>query len=529
MKTSITRPGDAALRRARLSVLIALLLPSLGMAATFNVTTTSDSGAGSLRDAIDQANRTAGADTVTFAANVTGTITLTGGAIDVLDAVRVVGPGAQRLSISGNNVSRIFRVDPAVDEEVIAVGISGLSFINGHSDDEGGAIFANDSDLTIESSTFRSNSATRGGALYVFPAMSTTLTLRDTRFESNTAVSDGGGFGAQDIDQVTLQNIVVIDNTASRNGGGAYLRAVRVDVNGSEFSDNLSSQLPPSQTGITGGGGLRIDGSKATAATTITATRFVNNTATQGQGGALWVTAREPQSLPIIATATLERVQATGNGASLTGGAISAAFVNTTLRNSAVAGNTTQSSGGGIACQDGGSLQLVNSTVAGNTSVTANGGGIYSAAETSLGVMSSTVVGNSANNGGGILRTGGGATLNNSIVANNNAPAAPDINGSFSANYTLVKNASGATLSSGSGNLAAGIDPLLGALGVNGGPTLSLLPAVGSPVLNAGDPAGTGLASGDQRELPRISGGRVDIGAIERQTPEDVIFRNGLQ
>ena len=110
MKTSIARPGGAALRRARLSALIALL-PSLGMAATFNVTSTGDSGSGSLRDAIDQANRTAGADTITFAANVTGTITLTGGAIDVLDAVRITGPGALKLSISGNNVSRILRVD----------------------------------------------------------------------------------------------------------------------------------------------------------------------------------------------------------------------------------------------------------------------------------------------------------------------------------------------------------------------------------------------------------------------------------
>lgn len=528
MKTSIARPGGAALRRARLSALIALL-PSLGMAATFNVTSTGDSGSGSLRDAIDQANRTAGADTITFAANVTGTITLTGGAIDVLDAVRITGPGALKLSISGNNASRILRVDPAIDDEIIAVDISGLSFVNGHADDEGGAIFANDSDLTIESSTFRGNTAARGGALYVFPTQPVTLNLRNSRFENNSANSDGGGFGAQDIDQVTLQNLVVTDNTANRNGGGGYLRAVRVDVSGSEFSDNQSSQLPPSQTGITGGGGLRIDGSKSTATTTITATRFSGNAATQGQGGALWITAREPLALPVVATATLERVQASANSASLPGGAISAAFVNTTLRDSALAGNTTQSSGGAVACQDAGALQLVNATIAGNSSGTANGGGIYSAAETSLAVASSTIVGNSAANGGGILRTGGGATLRNSIVANNNAPTAPDINGAFSANYTLVKNSSGATLGSGSGNLAAGTDPLLGTLGVNGGPTLSLLPSAGSPVLNAGDPAGAGLTSGDQRELPRIAGGRVDIGAIERQSPEDVIFRNGLQ
>ncbi len=500
--------------RSRACALLLLGLPSLAGAATFNVTSTADGGTGSLRDAIDQANRTAGADTITFGSSVTGTIALTGGAIDIIDDLRITGPGATRLSLSGNNVSRVFRIDPTTPEAVIAVDITGLSFINGASADEGGALFADDCDLTISNSVFRNNTAQRGGGLYVFPTTSTTLTLRHTRFEANTATADGGGFGAQDIDNVVLDNVVAVDNTASRSGGGGYLRAVGVTVSLSDFSDNTSS--------------LRIDGSKATATASITATRFVGNTAQLGQGGALWLSAQQPQVLPIIAAVSLERVQITGNAANLTGGGISAAFVNTTLSSSSLANNTAQQSGGGIAYQDGGALQLANTTLAGNSSALANGGGIYSAAETSLAIVSGTIAGNSAANGGGILRTGGGATLRNTIVANNNAPTAPDLHGSFAPNYTLVKNAGGATLAAGSGNIVNGTDPLLGTLAMNGGTTLSLLPGVGSLALNAGDPAGTGLAPTDQRGLARIAAGRVDIGAVERQSPEDAIFRYGF-
>lgn len=527
MKTTETRRKDAS-RPCACLILVAALLPALSSAATFVVTHTGDSGAGSLRDAIDQANRTAGADTVTFGSSAVGALTLTTGAIDIIDAVRIIGPGATRLSISGNGSSRIFRVSPSVPDDVIAVDIEGLTFVNGSTPDEGGAIFADDSDLTVTNCVFRNNTAQRGGGLYVFPTASTTLSLRATRFESNAATTDGGGFGAQDIDRIIVDNVVAAGNIANRNGGGAFLRAVSVEVSLSEFSGNTASTLPPNLVGITGGGGLRIDGSKATATATITATRFVSNVAQQGQGGALWISAQPPQKLPIVATATLDRVQFTSNTANLTGGGVSAAYINTTFEGASLASNTSQQSGGGIASQDAGALRLANSTLAGNSSALALGGGIYSAAETSLTIASSTIVGNSAANGGGILRTGGGAELRNSIIANNTASTAPDLGGSFIANYTLIKNTSGATLSPGAGNLPGGTDPLLGTLGMNGGQTLSLLPGVASPVLDAGDPAGTGLLPGDQRGLPRVISARVDLGATERQSPEDVIFRHGF-
>lgn len=527
MSTTMKRRGSGAGRACARLLPVLGLLPAIAGAATFTVSTTADSGAGSLRDALDQANRTIGTDTIAFSAGLTGTIVLTGGAIDIFDAVTINGPGATRLRLSGNNASRIFRIGPTEPGTVFATVISGLSLTDGSSDAEGGAIFVDDSDLTISDCVFRNNTAQRGGGLYAFPSGSTTLTLRAARFENNSATADGGGFGAQDIDAVVVDNVVATGNTAAQSGGGAFLRAVAVTITASDFSSNTSSTLAPALVGISGGGGLRIDGSKATATASITATRVANNNSQKGQGGALWITALPPDLPPIVATATLDRVQLSGNTADLAGGGIHAAYLNTTLSAASLVGNTAQQSGGGIAFQGAGTLSLVNATVAGNTSVLAAGGGIYSASTTSLAVASSTVVGNGAASGGGIARDGSGATLRNSIVANNTAPTAPDLAGAFAPNYTLVKNSSGATLAGGSGNLVS-VDPLLGALTMNGGPTLSLLPAVGSPALNAGDPAGAGLAATDQRGLTRIAGGRVDLGAVERQSPEDVIFRNGF-
>ena len=90
-------------------------------AATITVTNTNDSGPGSLRQALANANN---GDRINF--GVTGTIALTNGGLEVNKNVMISGPGANQLSIDGNHATLVFGVAPQR-----TVSISGLSITNG--------------------------------------------------------------------------------------------------------------------------------------------------------------------------------------------------------------------------------------------------------------------------------------------------------------------------------------------------------------------------------------------------------------
>src|SRR5689334_20851779 len=77
-------------------------------AATFTVSNTSDSGAGSLRQAILDADATPGNDEIIFSPLLQGTIILTSGQLSITDSLAISGPGAGKIVVSGNGVSRVF-------------------------------------------------------------------------------------------------------------------------------------------------------------------------------------------------------------------------------------------------------------------------------------------------------------------------------------------------------------------------------------------------------------------------------------
>jgi hypothetical protein len=99
----------------------------------------------------------------------------------------------------------------------------------------------------------------------------------------------------------------------------------------------------------------------------------------------------------------------------------------------------------------------------------------------------------------------------------------PDIGGGvIGGTYNLL--GTGGLANGINGNLVGSsespIDPLLGPLQDNGGPTLTHALLPGSPAINVGDPGFTPPPDFDQRGAPysRIAGGRIDIGAFEVQT-----------
>jgi hypothetical protein len=164
-------------------------------------------------------------------------------------------------------------------------------------------------------------------------------------------------------------------------------------------------------------------------------------------------------------------------------------------------------SGGGIYNEDG-TVTLSNSTVSGNQAIGyGSGGGICNDSGT-VTLNNSTVSGNTAAYGGGIISDD--TQARNTIIAGNSAGSEPDLIGSFSSSgHNLIGNTQG-----GSGfdpTDLLNVNPLLGPLQDNGGPTKTMALLASSPALNAGDPTQLGIA--DQRGVVRSGG--VNIGAYQ--------------
>src|SRR5262249_30022468 len=108
---------------------------------TFFVSNTNDSGAGSLRQAVLDANANAGADVIQFAQpffSAPQTITLTSGELRITDALTIQGTGAALLAVTGNHSRRVFDVDAGKAATSLAGQISGLTVTGGTVGDGGG-------------------------------------------------------------------------------------------------------------------------------------------------------------------------------------------------------------------------------------------------------------------------------------------------------------------------------------------------------------------------------------------------------
>jgi hypothetical protein len=463
-----------------------------------NLTDTPVTGQTDLRQAIEQANTDRGADTIIFSNPFTTpqSITLTGGQLTLTDTVRttITGPGANLLSVSGNNASRVFYINQG------SASLSGLTITGGNADD-GGGLDNNGGTLKLTDATVSGNSATfGGGGLFT-----------GGYWNSDNSFTPGSS---------TLVNDIVSDNTASFGGGleiegsvggGDYYTYSSATLNKVTISGNTGGgvssilgdvTLTDSKVNDNSGGGLVNAGIMALTNTTI------SGNSNAGSGGGLFNTG----------TVSLTRSTVSGNIARINGGGLANVSYSQhnftiskmTLTNSTVSGNTADKSGGGLFNYDG-AATLTNTTISGNTA-TVVGGGLFNGGYFNVNTLSltnTTVSRNSASFfGGGLYDDSGGNTtsLTNTIIAGQTA--GEDVDGDI-ANFT------------GTHNLIGG-DPRLAPLGDYGGPTQTMPLLPGSPALDAGsnalavDTQGNPLMT-DQRGFTRIVNTNVDIGAFEDQ------------
>ncbi len=163
----------------------------------------------------------------------------------------------------------------------------------------------------------------------------------------------------------------------------------------------------------------------------------------------------------------------------------------------------TGGSGAGIGAgvfNNGGTITITSSTIANNKSVGGSAPPGYSA-------------GAGQGIGGGVFSQGGTAQVDSTIIAGNTASTKnPDVSGTFaSAGSNLIGNSTGSSGFGAQDNL--NVNPMLGPLASNGGPTQTMALLAGSPALGEGDGSNGVLV--DQRGALRGATGLSDIGAYE--------------
>lgn len=495
-------------------------------AATFNVTNSNDAGAGSLREALSQANGNAEADIIDLSSISGQTITLTTGQLATYD---------DDITIQGSGVT----IDAAGDSRVLFssstnLRLEDLTITGGYAEptlnrgppgsDFGGGIYSKYGALSLENTTVTGNaSAGPGGGIYHLN-YSAGLEISNSTISGNTGTASGGGLAAY----VGYGNITIRDSVISGNdleGRGIQLRE-RVDrAFGSEgWGRQRGVVVGP---GYTSGGGLI---ALSYYGDVVVERSTISGNSADDSGGLIAVA---PYGRVTISQSTLSGNQAT----EYAGAGSVAAKYEAVVRNSTISGNTAGTELGGLSVYSGNP---------GTTTARGDGGPepIYG---TTL-IEFSTITGNSApgDTGGLYMSNYGSQSVNGSVISGNSAATNPDLaidaaigSGSVDMTFSLI----GIDPSTGTLNKDAtstsltGQNPQIGPLAFNGGPTQTHLPAIpGSPLIDAigsglGD-CGTAITV-DQRGEPRPAGSGCDIGSVERgqiveAVPVPIFDRLGL-
>ena len=242
-------------------LLCLIAVNSLLFSATFTVTNLNDSGAGSLRQAISDANINSEADIINFQSGLSGTIDVES-YMDITEELTINGPGANAIILDADTITNIFYVDAP------NCTINRLTFIDAFSYLYGGAVYINAENTTINECIFTNCWANlAGGAIAVLDHFTTisncsftsclanlgsavlviggsTNTIENCTFYDNEALNTGGAIFVLS-GNLSVTNCTIFENTAGVDAGGIYLDAgVNISLKNSIVAGNTASSNP---------------------------------------------------------------------------------------------------------------------------------------------------------------------------------------------------------------------------------------------------------------------------------------------
>lgn len=407
---------------------------------TFAVQNTNDSGAGSLRKAIADANASPGADVIQFTGSVftnatPDTILLTSGRITINGDLQILGPGATQLTISTGGRSQLFFVtgastDVTIEGVTLSGGRAGGTSFNTES---GGAIFNDNSGLTLRQVVLTSSSARRdGGALYNAAG---TVTINDSSITNSSAGRAGGGLASNG--QMNVAGSTLNSNVAAYGGAIVVGQQGVLETETSVFAQNRAT--------LEGAAIYNYYGSMSVATSTfqdntadfagtvtnygdalLSTSTFVGNDAYYGGGFA------NAEGATMVVTGSTFREGTSGREG---GGGINAGGILTVI-NSQFYDNFSNGAGGGLALARGSITTVIGTTISSN-STTYFGAGILNTQDSKLSVINSTISGNRAQDSGGGIYNNGSMTVTNSTIVNNRSDSDGAKGGSGGGIYTV--------------------------------------------------------------------------------------------
>ena len=249
--------------------------------ATITPTSLADSGAGSLREALTNANATTGFTLIDLS-GLSGTISLATALPQITEGVHFKGPGADKLTVERGGAANfsVFDINPS---RGFVVQFTGLTITKGAAGTlAGGGILSRDPAVgepcvIVDACAITANSAARGGGIGLDNGI---LLVRNSEISGNSATGTGGGIdvtqpAGKEQSVLLMENSTVSGNTSGGDGGGIAL---------TDRFNRLRFVTVANNTATGAGGGLKT----SAANNTIEIYSSICADNMSGSGGADW-------------------------------------------------------------------------------------------------------------------------------------------------------------------------------------------------------------------------------------------------